>query len=98
MKLTKPNSTKRLRDIRDAILLATEEAQGCVTHSVAIHFFEDCWLGFHTKSNSGTYPKFVAKVSTKDGKIWKNYNDELEPAEGYHEAVTYDPTYSPFPK
>ena len=98
MILPPPSSTRRLREIRNSILEATAKEKGCVTHSVTIHFFNDCWLGYHEKSNHGRFVEFTHKVYSKDnGKTWLPYTDQFEPAEGYHRAIQYSPTDSSFP-
>ena len=93
-----PKSPTRLRELRNAIMRETANEKGCVTHEVTIHFFQDCWLGYHGKSNHGRFVEFTAKIITKDyGKTWKPYHDDYEPAEGFHRAVQYSPSNSDFP-
>jgi len=93
-----PGSTARLRTIKQAIMAATSECPGCVTHRVSLHFFEDCWLGYHEKSNTGSYPKTTYKVySINHGATWLPYNDQFEPKEGEHRGFDYEPSDSPFP-
>jgi hypothetical protein len=93
-----PSSNTKLREIKNKILEATCAEKGCVTHEITIHFFEDCILGFHVKSNTGTYPTLTHKVYSKDfGKTWFKYEDQFEPKEGYHKAVQYKPTEESFP-
>jgi hypothetical protein len=93
-----PTSTRRLRDIKAMVLLATVDKEGCVTHSVTLHFFEDCWLGYHEKSNNGKWPLITHKVYSKDyGLTWLEYKDQFEPKEGKHVGVEYNPTDASFP-
>lgn len=92
-----PHSTVTLRKLRDAVLVATKDAPGCVTHSVTLHFFKDCWLGFHKKSMDGRTTKSHAVYSRDFGKTWLPYHDQFEPAQGFHRAVEYSPTDASFP-
>ena len=92
-----PNSTKRLRDLRDAVRLATMHTSDCVTHSITLHFFEDCILGMHEKSADGRITRTHAVYSKDGGKTWHEYFDQFEPKEGEHRAIQYRPSDSSFP-
>lgn len=92
-----PHSTRALRELKNAVLVATQHEPGCVTHSVALHFFKDCWIGFHRKSMDGRMTKSYGVYSKDFGKTWALYCDQFEPAEGFHRMVEYSPSDASFP-
>lgn len=89
-------NTRKARLCRNAILEATKNTRECISHSVVIHFFRDCWLGVHKKSLDGFNTKDYMVYSRDGGKTWLPYHNQFEPAEGEHSAIIFLPTENPF--
>lgn len=97
--------TRKLREIRDSAIVAAQPyvPKGhCISHSLTLHFFEDCILAFYeTSSNMHDIKKtavYTKESIFREGGInWGLYTDQFEPAEGKHSAVKYSPTESTFP-
>lgn len=99
-------STRIMREQRDKALIAIGQFKPfkwLIIHSVTLHYFKDCILviGDYEQGRlsvqEGESNRKNFKVITKDGIIWKEYNDEFEPAEGFHAAFQYAPHDSAFP-
>jgi len=95
-----PTSTLRLKEIKNSALefLGKDTPKGhCISHSISLHFFEDCILAFYETSSNFYDIKITSAYSLDNGKTWKPYHNQFEPKEGYHRAVKYEPTEEPFP-
>jgi hypothetical protein len=104
---TRNYGTKKLREIRDAGYDAIHKLESSkrfsIIESLTIHFFNDCamvqarfMLG-RLQQKENEMPWKTISVYTRDLKVWKEYKDQFEPAEGYHKAFEYKPHDESFP-
>lgn len=105
---TNRKGTSRLRELRDAALIAVmnnpdRDKRLFMIEKEVLHFFEDCCIAFihfeigRAVVKEGEYRYKTLAVYTRDLKEWKPYKDQFEPKEGYHHAYEYSPHDASFP-